>query len=530
MPFDSNRYTHDSDRAALKALKAIPGFSALTKGFMNIWNEPQQKIMNMSTRIRLGENQMSKYYNMLPPICEKLGIAVPELYLELDVIPNAYTYGDNNPFIVMTSGLLETIPDELVPTVLAHECGHIACHHTLYMTMGRMVLSGAANALSYFLRFGGLLSIPLQVAFYYWMRCSEFSADRAAVLCDGTAEKTQEVCMRFAGWDKDIKADVSIDAFLQQAAEYKELVNGKAWNKTLEFMILSQETHPLMAVRATECAEWAKSEEYNRIINGLPPVEKKETKRAEIEESENQTSKDDGQAPFDLLGFLRPKKTDNQSNTMPDNMQVCKIAETGNQIYIPSKFSKVKSMPDDPPRSVSYGLETEGSQVLISVFPRNIDIAMPYDDPQSVVDSIHETLEDSQGLIEVNAGITNNGRKYIYSIVKSLMDENGIPKGVQYCLVMDVDYGNEAVRTMGFFGENGTTGIRDTTVFELLRRDGIVTLTENGASGWNEDPYNPSFTRGALMNRSEDKAYDEIFPLHPLTEARKTVREIIDNN
>ena len=110
MSFDPERYTHDSDRSALKALQSIPGFSLLIKGFMNLWNEPQERILNMSTRIKLGDNQMKKYYDMLPPICEKLGIPVPDLYLELDVKPNAYTYGDSNPFIVLTSGLLKALP------------------------------------------------------------------------------------------------------------------------------------------------------------------------------------------------------------------------------------------------------------------------------------------------------------------------------------------------------------------------------------------------------------------------------------
>ena len=150
--FNPEQYTHESDRAALKALQAIPGFSALLKGFMNVWNERQQKILNMSSRIRLGENQMRKYYDMLPPVCEKLGIPVPELYLEMNVVPNSYTSGDTNPFIVITSGLLKALPDELIPTVLAHECGHIACRHVLYLTMGRMVLQGAGSVVSHFLK------------------------------------------------------------------------------------------------------------------------------------------------------------------------------------------------------------------------------------------------------------------------------------------------------------------------------------------------------------------------------------------
>ena len=309
MSFDPERYTHESDRAALNALKAIPGFPLLMKGFMNLWNEPQEKILNMSTRIKLGENQMKKYYDMLPPICEKLGIAVPDLYLEMNVTPNAYTYGDTAPFIVMTSGLLKTMPDELIPTILAHECGHIACHHSLYRTMGRTILGGTSNALSALVKFGGILTVPLQVAFYYWMRCSEFSADRAAVLCDGTPRKMQEVCMRFAGWDKDNIADANIEAFLQQAADYKDLIHESAWNKTLEFMVLSQASHPLMAVRATECGEWAGSEQFDRILKGIPdPVtampdgEKPETESAPQPEAEK------AEPLFDLFGFLRPKK------------------------------------------------------------------------------------------------------------------------------------------------------------------------------------------------------------------------------
>ncbi|MBQ3669150.1 MAG: M48 family metallopeptidase [Clostridia bacterium] len=269
MAYDYLSYVHDSDRAALKALKAIPGFSTLLKGFMSVWNEPQAKILNMSSRVRLGPKQLSEYYDMLPPICEKLGIDVPELYLELNPVPNAYTSGDNRPFIVVTSGLLKALPAYLVPTVLAHECGHIACHHVLYSTMGRVILGGAMGALSGF-RLAGLISAPLQMAFYHWMRSSEYSADRAAVLVDGAPEKMQEVCFRLAGYDKDIQGVSSMDAFIEQAAQYREMIRESTWNKSLEFMILKSASHPLTAVRALECREWAASDRFIKILAGLP--------------------------------------------------------------------------------------------------------------------------------------------------------------------------------------------------------------------------------------------------------------------
>ncbi len=271
MPFAPESYTHETDRAALSALQAIPGFSTLLRGVMSIWNERQQKILNMSSRIRIGDNQMKKYYDMLPPICRKLGIPVPELYLEMNVTPNSYTSGDANPFIVMTSGLLKSLPEELIPTVLAHECGHIACRHVLYLTMGRIVLQGAGSIINSKVPFGSLLTAPLQVAFYYWMRCSEFSADRAAVLCDGTDRQMEEVCMRLAGWDREIDAQVSLDAFMDQAEDYKEMIMENKWNKALEFLVLSQASHPLMAVRATECRDWFRSPACRNLVRFEEP-------------------------------------------------------------------------------------------------------------------------------------------------------------------------------------------------------------------------------------------------------------------
>jgi Zn-dependent protease with chaperone function len=264
MTVNPELFIHKHDKSALQALKVIPGFTQVLKAFMKVWQEQQFNLTNMSTNLRIGEKQLSKYYDMLPPICEKLGIDIPDFYLKLDVTPNAYTYGDTKPFIVITSGLLETLPEELIPTVLAHECGHIACHHTLYTTMGNLLLNGAGIAANY-LGLGDIVLVPIQVAFAYWMRCSEFSADRAAIVYDGNADKMIEVCMRFAGLDKDIIADANVEAFIEQAAQYKELVDGNKVNKAMEFYMYNGITHPLTALRAYECEDWQKSESFTNI-------------------------------------------------------------------------------------------------------------------------------------------------------------------------------------------------------------------------------------------------------------------------
>lgn len=261
MGIPAQHYMHDSDRAALSALKAIPGFSLLIKAFMKIWNEKQFRIQNLSSNIRISERQLPEYYDLLPPICEKLGIDVPEMYLTLDVNPNAYTYGDTKPFIVLTSGLLETMPAHLIPTVIAHECGHIACHHTLYTTMANLLINGTST----FFELGQLATFSIVVALNYWMRCSEYSADRAAALYDGHADNIVEMCMRFSGMDKDLGFTIDKNAYMEQALEYRSFINDSTWNKALEFLVLSNADHPLNAVRAYECDQWVQTDQFKNI-------------------------------------------------------------------------------------------------------------------------------------------------------------------------------------------------------------------------------------------------------------------------
>lgn len=260
MAINKNIFIHETDKAALQTLKSIPGFTQVLKAFMKVWNEKLMYLENMATNVRISDKQLKKYYDMLPPICDKLGIEVPELYMTLDVNANAWTYGDTKPYIVMTSGLIETLPEELIPTVLAHECGHIACHHVLYRTMGGMILNGALSFIP--LNIGSIAITPIKAAFAYWMRCSEFSADRAAALCDGTTDRVVEMCARFAGYDKDIPYEIDTEAFLQQAKEYDELVDHNVWNKALSLYMFYDSSHPINAVRAYECKKWENSEDF----------------------------------------------------------------------------------------------------------------------------------------------------------------------------------------------------------------------------------------------------------------------------
>lgn len=139
---DYRLFVHPNDEAALSKLKAVPGFDMATRWIMKFGVEQYCRGLYMANHIRLSPRQLPKIYNLLPSLCDQLGIEIPELYLQMYPTPNAYTVGDKRNYIVVTSGLLDCLGDgDELRAALAHECGHIACRHVFYTTMVQMMLN-----------------------------------------------------------------------------------------------------------------------------------------------------------------------------------------------------------------------------------------------------------------------------------------------------------------------------------------------------------------------------------------------------
>ena len=265
MVYSAELYVHDLDKQAADALNQFPEFVKLLESYSANYDEKAAKIDLLSTAIRLGEKQMPEVYGLLPPICEQLGIDAPELYYVKDKHPNAATFGSTNPCIYVTSGLVNTLPLNLLPSVLAHECGHIACKHSLYHSIAAQLAGGIDRSpLVRIPAIGKYLTPTLVKALLFWDRCSELSADRAAALCDGTADKTIDVLLRLNGYGKNVDRK----EFLNQALDLKSFVNDSRSNKLLELMLVQDETHPRLATRAYECYEWSQSAQYAGIVDG----------------------------------------------------------------------------------------------------------------------------------------------------------------------------------------------------------------------------------------------------------------------
>ena len=115
-------------------------------------------------------------------------------------------------------------------------------------------------------------------------------------------------------------------------------------------------------------------------------------------------------------------------------------------------------------------------------------------------------------------------KDYVYSIVKNLKE----PNGVQYILTYQKFYADFFINIQGFFEETGMTGIRDSMVLELLKREGTLGNNEDPFAGWMKDPYDDSITIGVRMNLSEQEEFDEKFPGFPLSMCRELVKCLIE--
>ena len=192
-------------------------------------------------------------------------------------------------------------------------------------------------------------------------------------------------------------------------------------------------------------------------------------------------------------------------------------------LQVQEQFTKLKSLPEDPENAVSYGKDSKDAVCFLQTYPITYAELMPMTDVQPIIDGIHNSLADNQGLIEVECGKTTYEKHFVYSIIKNLNK----PSGITYILTMHIIRKGKALCVKGQFEERGETGKRETMIYEVARKKDLI---KSISEGWSCDPYDKNFTRGVLMNLSEQREYDSYFFTHPLTEMRRLIKYIIENN
>ena len=263
---------HPEDEKALRQLQNTPGVKLIAEKIVNMGYEKFYRNLYMADHVRLGPDQLPEVYNLLPPIAEKLGIEVPELYIQQQPVPNAWTVGDKHPLIVLYSGLITAMTKEELASVLAHECGHILCHHCLYKTVLSLLQSLAVMG-GIGLGVDTLLSKPLILAALYascyWSRRSEYSADRVALIYTEDIELNKSALLRLAAGPRSVSENINLERFAEQTQMQDDQVANSMWDKILYTILVSEKTHPFMTTRLAELNAWGKSAQYRMVLDGM---------------------------------------------------------------------------------------------------------------------------------------------------------------------------------------------------------------------------------------------------------------------
>src|SRR5438067_12265486 len=105
-------FQHPDDVSATAALAAIPGLDLLVSKVMEYRVERLYYLDNVASNVRVTARMFERLHRALGWGCKILVVDEPELYVQLDPTPNAFTYGHTRPFIVLTSGLVDMLDDE----------------------------------------------------------------------------------------------------------------------------------------------------------------------------------------------------------------------------------------------------------------------------------------------------------------------------------------------------------------------------------------------------------------------------------
>ncbi len=252
----ADQFQHPDDVQATDALRSVPGLDTIVSKVMEYGFERLYYLDNVAANVRVGPRQFARLHKALTWGCQILDVEEPELYVMLDPVPNAFTYGHTRPFIVLTSGLVDMLDDQERFFVVGHELGHIKAKHVLYTVLAKniaaiMTLIGQAT-----LGIGALLGQGLVIALNDWFRKAELTADRAGLLCVQDIQPCMRAFMKLAGGAERLHQEMDYNEFLRQIREYEDADRSNL-NRAYKVLITLYRTHPFPILRAKELDIWS---------------------------------------------------------------------------------------------------------------------------------------------------------------------------------------------------------------------------------------------------------------------------------
>jgi len=210
------------------------------------WSDPIFQQLHLMQSIEVGPQQYPNIYELGKDCAHRLGIGVPQIFIQSSSESNAYTIATDDiaPIIVLSSQIAESFTSEELKFIIGHECGHIHNLHGVYNTVIEIMTNQLAKGILHSIPTEGVLDWFVQggltIFFKRWSRCAEITCDRAGLICCGNLETTELALVKLITGGGNSLKQINIDKFLEQ--------DGKNTSTPIKLLELFS-THPLIPKR-----------------------------------------------------------------------------------------------------------------------------------------------------------------------------------------------------------------------------------------------------------------------------------------
>ena len=192
-------WEHPADRAALQALRAIPGVDEVIRKMLALLGgERGIRLLFQGNAVRVGPTQFPKLWHLHTEVVHHLRLArrsrscTSRRRRSSTPAPTASTSRSS----CSIRRRIELLDDDELRVLLSHELGHVMSGHALYRTIAAILALISLGALP---MLASLAVLPVRLAFLEWSRKSELSADRAGLLGAQDIVAAQRLDMKMAG-------------------------------------------------------------------------------------------------------------------------------------------------------------------------------------------------------------------------------------------------------------------------------------------------------------------------------------------
>ncbi|PWJ43384.1 M48 family metallopeptidase [Sediminitomix flava] len=263
----SEAWEHPADKAALLALRKVPGIDKVIKALYSVFDEKSIYLYLLATSVRVNEKQFGRVHRIYMEACTIFDIPEderPALFVTQTPFLNAGAIGWSKPMITLNSGVVEQMSDDELMAIIGHELGHILSGHVLYRTLLFLLLKVTDRALP---MLTGIALKPIILALQEWNRKSELSCDRAGLLAVQDPEVVINMEMKMAG-GRNIH-EMDLGEFIKQAEEYESSDSiSDSFHKLMNVLSYAT-THPFAVTRLNELLKWVQGGEYDQILRGF---------------------------------------------------------------------------------------------------------------------------------------------------------------------------------------------------------------------------------------------------------------------